>query len=45
MQALTTRTTASEGCWIRGSGTSSIRMSFGPWITVARIRELLVLRD
>lgn len=37
MQALTTRTTASVGRWIVGSGTSSIRMSRGPWITVARM--------
>src|SRR6266496_6455012 len=39
--ALSTRTTASAGWWIFGSGRSSTRMSPAPYITAARIRCLL----
>src|SRR5579872_4537188 len=42
MQARTVRTTASVDLRTTGSGTSSTRMSFGPWITVARMMGLSV---
>ncbi|WP_257624060.1 hypothetical protein [Streptomyces griseus] len=38
LQARTAVSTRAVGWWMPGSGTSSTRMSWGAWMTVARIR-------
>src|SRR5690349_1621883 len=45
MHRAATLTTASVGCSMTGSGTSSTRMSPGPWIVVARMLASLQCRE